>query len=60
MKILKKNRNMICGLRYFITELKTKIDVIPRSCFKDDIIYSKIYSKTYTVVNINKHMSKKI
>ena len=25
---------MIRGIHYFSTELKTKIDVIPRSCFK--------------------------
>ena len=25
---------MICGIHYFSTELKKKIDVIPRSCFK--------------------------
>ena len=31
MKILKKN--MIRGIHYFSTELKTRIDVIPRSCF---------------------------
>ena len=28
-----KNNIMICGMYYFITKLKTKIDVIPRSCF---------------------------
>ena len=33
MKILKKNKNMIRGIHYFSTELKTKIDVIPRGCF---------------------------
>ena len=32
IKILKKN--MIRGIHYFSTELKTKIDVIPRGCFK--------------------------
>ena len=26
---------MIRGIHYFSTELKTKIDVIPRSCFKN-------------------------
>ena len=25
---------MILGIHYFITKLKTKIDVIPRGCFK--------------------------
>ena len=34
MKILKKNKNMIRGIHYFSTELKTKIDVITRGCFK--------------------------
>ena len=34
MKILKKIKNMIRGIHYFSTKLKTKIDVIPRSCFK--------------------------
>ena len=29
----KKNKIMIWGIHYFITKLKTKIDVIPRSCF---------------------------
>ena len=29
-----KNKIMIWGIRYFITKIKTKIDVIPRSCFK--------------------------
>ena len=38
MKIVKKNKNMIRGIHYFSTELKTKIDVIPRSCFKLDIL----------------------
>ena len=33
MKILKKNKNMIHGIHYFCTELKTKIDIIPRGCF---------------------------
>ena len=33
MKILKKNKNMIRGIHYFSTELKTEIDVIPKSCF---------------------------
>ena len=28
-----KNKIMIWGIHYFITKLKTKIDVIPRSCF---------------------------
>ena len=28
-----KNKNMIRGIHYFSTELKTKIEVIPRSCF---------------------------
>ena len=32
MKILKKNKNMIRGIHYFSTELKTKIDVIPSGC----------------------------
>ena len=32
MKILKK---MIRVIHYFSTELKTKIDVIPRGCCKD-------------------------
>ena len=36
-----KNKIMIWVIHYFITKLKTKIDVIPRSCFKaapwDDI-----------------------
>ena len=35
-----KNRIMIWGIHYFITKLKTKIDVIPRSCFKT---YQTIY-----------------
>ena len=30
MKILQKNKNMIRGIHYASTELKTKIDVIPR------------------------------
>ena len=30
-----KNKIMICGIHYFITKLKTKIDVILRSRFKD-------------------------
>ena len=29
-----KNKIMILGIHYFITKLKTKIDVIPRGCFK--------------------------
>ena len=29
-----KNKIMIWGIHYFITKLKTKIDVIPRNCFK--------------------------
>ena len=28
-----KNKIMIWEIHYFITKLKTKIDVIPRSCF---------------------------
>ena len=28
-----KNKIMISGIHYFVTKLKTKIDVIPRSCF---------------------------
>ena len=28
-----KNKNMIRGIHYFSTELKTRIVVIPRSCF---------------------------
>ena len=27
---------MICGIHYFITKLKTKIDVIPRSRFENN------------------------
>ena len=34
MKIL--NKKMIRGIHYFSAELKTKIDVIPRGCFKDN------------------------
>ena len=34
MKILKKIKTYIRGIYYFSTELKTKIDVIPRSCYK--------------------------
>ena len=37
MKIPKKNKNMIRGIHYFSAELKTKIDVIPRGCFKKKI-----------------------
>ena len=33
MKNCEKNKNMIRGIHYFSTELKTKIDVIPRSCY---------------------------
>ena len=29
-----KNKIMIWGIQHFITKLKTKIDVIPRGCFK--------------------------
>ena len=29
-----KNKIMILGIHYFTTKLKTKIDVIPRGCFK--------------------------
>ena len=32
-----KNKNMIRGIHYFSTELKTKIDVILRGCFKNEI-----------------------
>ena len=31
-----KNKIMIWGIHYFITKLKTKNDVIPRSCFNND------------------------
>ena len=34
MKNSEKNKNMIRGIHYFSTELKTKMYVIPRSCFK--------------------------
>ena len=34
IQILKKNKNMIRGIHYFSTEIKKKIDVIPRSCYK--------------------------
>ena len=34
LKTLKKNKIMIWGIHYFITEIKTKYDVIPRSRFK--------------------------
>ena len=34
MKILKKIKKIIRGIHYFSAELKTKIDVIPRGCFK--------------------------
>ena len=37
-KNCEKNKIMIWGIHYFITKLKTKIDVIPRSCFKNDIV----------------------
>ena len=35
-----KNKNMICGIHYFFTKLKTKIDAIPRSCFNKFSKYS--------------------
>ena len=40
-----KNKIMIWGMHYFITKLKTKIDVIPRSCFnqKEGMINSQYY-----------------
>ena len=57
LKTLKKNKIMNWGKYYFIIKLKTKIDVIPRSCFKgipwddnfnfvnyDNLIYMKLYS----------------
>ena len=31
-----KNKIIICGIHYFITKKNTKIDVIPRSCFKSN------------------------
>ena len=36
LKILKKNKIMILGIHYFITKVKTKIDVIPRGCFNSN------------------------
>ena len=30
---------MISGIHYFSTELKSKIDTIPRGCFKDKSTY---------------------
>ena len=30
---------MIRGIHYFSAEVKTKIDVIPRGCFKNDLVY---------------------
>ena len=33
IKYFEKNKNMIRGIHYFSTELKTTIDVIPRGCF---------------------------
>ena len=41
---------MICGIHYFSTELKTKIDVIPRGCFnirKYLIVFSKFRSSNH-------------
>ena len=32
---------MIREIHYFSTELKTKIDVIPRSCFKSQLLRMK-------------------
>ena len=42
--ISEKNKNMIRGIHYFSTELKTKIDVIPRSFFNIVICMSDIIS----------------
>ena len=36
---------MIRGIHYFSTELKTKIDVIPRSCFK-------IFFNSYSLIEV--------
>ena len=35
---------MICGIHYFITKLKTKIDVIPRSSFNVTFSYLGMYT----------------
>ena len=35
---------MIWGIHYFTTKLKTKIDVIPRGCFKNQLI-KKLWPK---------------
>ena len=52
IKILKKNKNMIRGIHYFSTELKTKIDVIPRGClFHYHILYVNIFRSHILKVN---------
>ena len=48
-----KNKNMIRGIHYFSTELKTKIDVIPRSCFNSS--YDLIKSLLFRMKSVSKH-----
>ena len=45
---------MIWGIHYFITKLKTKFDVIPRSCFnqgldKNQYFIDKLFSYLFSV-----------
>ena len=39
---------MIRGIHYFSTELKTKIDVIPRGCFKADTVHAIVLLMCHT------------
>ena len=52
-----KNKNMIRGIHYFSTELKTKIDVIPRGCFNNDIniCFISIYYCGRNIINSGVH-----
>ena len=42
-----KNKIISCGIHYFITKLKTKIDVIPRSRFKWMLYWKRPLSHVY-------------
>ena len=54
-KIVIKIKNMIRGIHYFSTELKTKIDVIPSGCFKSffNIIAKRMVKESLTECSIS-------
>ena len=43
---------MIRGIHYFSAEVKTKIDVIPRGCFKINIGYQTVFPTKTIFANI--------